>query len=42
LDRTEGKAAQAIEHSGFIAKTHEEALTELDNLGADETPTDDA
>ena len=35
-DRLDGKAAQAIEHSGFIAKTHEEALNELDNPATDD------
>jgi hypothetical protein len=31
IDRTDGKAAQAIEHSGMIASTHEELLKQLDN-----------
>lgn len=35
LDRGYGKPAQAIEHSGFIARTHEEELIALD------TPDDD-
>jgi hypothetical protein len=30
-DRIEGKAIQAIEHSGHIARTHEEELAALDN-----------
>ena|ERR1700730_11562314 len=34
LDRGLGKPAQAIEHSGSIARTHEEELTELDNPDA--------
>jgi hypothetical protein len=31
IDRTEGKPAQAIEHSGMIATTHEELLKQLDS-----------
>jgi hypothetical protein len=34
-DRLEGKPAQAIEHSGMIAATHEELLKQLDS--ADDT-----
>jgi hypothetical protein len=30
-DRIEGKAIQAVEHSGSIARTHEEELINLDN-----------
>ena len=38
-DRLDGKPAQAMEMSGSLAVTHEEALDELD--GADEPGTDD-
>jgi hypothetical protein len=31
MDRTEGRPAQSIEHSGMIARTPEEALANLDN-----------
>jgi hypothetical protein len=34
-DRLEGKPAQAVEHSGMIATTHEELLKQLDS--ADDT-----
>ncbi|MEO7143344.1 MAG: DUF5681 domain-containing protein [Bryobacteraceae bacterium] len=36
-DRIEGKAIQAIEHSGSIARTHEEELINLDNPEPDDT-----
>ena len=39
IDRTDGKAVQAIEHSGHIARTHEEELAALDNPDAE---SDDA
>jgi hypothetical protein len=38
-DRIDGKPAQAIEHSGHIASTHEEELAALDNPDAE---SDDA
>jgi hypothetical protein len=31
IDRTDGKAAQSVEHSGMIASTHEELLKQLDS-----------
>jgi hypothetical protein len=34
-DRLEGKPAQAVQHSGMIASTHEELLKQLDS--ADDT-----
>jgi hypothetical protein len=36
IDRTDGKAIQAVEHSGFIA-SHEEQLAALDNPESDDT-----
>jgi hypothetical protein len=36
IDRTDGKAIQAVEHSGFIARTHEEELVALDNPESDD------
>jgi hypothetical protein len=36
IDRTDGKAIQAVEHSGHIAKSHEEELTALDNPDSDD------
>ena len=36
IDRTDGKAVQAIEHSGSIARTHEEELLALDNSESDD------
>lgn len=38
-DRMDGKPAQAIEHSGSIARTHEEELITLDNPDADSDDT---
>jgi hypothetical protein len=35
-DRTDGKAIQAVEHSGSIARTHEEELGALDNPDPDD------
>lgn len=35
-DRLDGKPAQAIEHSGFIAQTHEDVLENLDNSESDD------
>jgi Family of unknown function (DUF5681) len=35
-DRIEGKAIQAIEHSGSIARTHEEELEALDSMDGNE------
>jgi hypothetical protein len=35
-DRLDGKAAQAIEHSGSIGLTHEEALSALSDVGEDD------
>jgi D-alanyl-D-alanine dipeptidase len=37
IDRTDGKAIQALEHSGHIARTHEEELETLDNPAMDDT-----
>jgi hypothetical protein len=39
LDRGHGKPLQAVEHSGSIARTHEEELTDLDNpdTGSDDS-----
>ncbi len=34
-DRLEGKPAQAIEHSGMIAATHEELRKQLDSQSDD-------
>jgi hypothetical protein len=39
IDRTDGKAVQAIEHSGHIARTHEEELAALDNPDAESDDT---
>jgi hypothetical protein len=36
INRTDGKAVQAVEHSGHIARTHEEELVALDNPGSDD------
>lgn len=36
IDRTDGKAIQAVEHSGHIARTHEEELAALDNPESDD------
>jgi len=36
IDRTDGKAAQAIEHSGSIARDHEDVLADLDNPDSDD------
>src|ERR1019366_7327877 len=36
IDRTDGKAAQAIEHSGSIARDHEDILETLDNPESDD------
>jgi hypothetical protein len=41
IDRTDGKAAQAIEHSGVIARSAEELLQELDNPETDDTNRED-
>jgi hypothetical protein len=41
LDRTEGKPAQSLEHSGMIATTHEELLKQLDSLPDDADREDD-
>jgi hypothetical protein len=38
IDRTDGKAIQALEHSGHIARTHEEELAALDNTDSDDAP----
>jgi hypothetical protein len=38
-DRMDGKPAQAIEHSGMIASTHEELLKQLDSM--DDTDRED-
>jgi hypothetical protein len=40
-DRLEGKPAQAVEHSGMIATTHEELLKQLDSLPDDADGEDD-
>jgi hypothetical protein len=37
-DRLDGKPAQSLEMSGSLALSHEEALDELDDKGADDTP----
>jgi hypothetical protein len=36
IDRTDGKAAQSIEHSGSIARDHEDVLETLDNPVSDD------
>ncbi len=36
IDRTDGKAIQAVEHSGHIARSHEEELAALDNPEPDD------
>ena len=41
IDRTDGKAAQSVEHSGMIATTHEELLKQLDSLPDDADGEDD-
>jgi hypothetical protein len=41
IDRTEGKPAQAIEHSGFVAASFEESLTQLDQQGSDDADRED-
>src|SRR5258708_1510249 len=41
IDRTDGKAVQAVEHSGHIARSHEEELAALDNLESDDSPAED-
>jgi hypothetical protein len=38
IDRTDGKAIQALEHSGHIARSHEEELAALDNPVSDDSP----
>ena len=38
LDRGYGKPAQAIQHSGKLAVSHEEALMEIDPEGGDDAP----
>jgi Family of unknown function (DUF5681) len=35
-DRLDGKPAQALEHSGSIGVTHEEALAALEHVGEDD------
>jgi hypothetical protein len=40
IDRTEGKPAQSIEHSGMIAATHEELLKQLDNQHIEDDDSD--
>jgi hypothetical protein len=37
-DRLDGKPAQAVEMSGNLAISHEEALNELDEPGTDDPP----
>jgi len=37
IDRTDGKAIQALEHSGYIS-SHEESLAALDNPETDDAP----
>jgi hypothetical protein len=40
-DRLDGKPAQAVEMSGGLAVSHEDALSELDEPGTDDkTPTE--
>jgi hypothetical protein len=36
IDRTDGKAIQAVEHSGHIFRTHEEELAALDGTELDD------
>jgi hypothetical protein len=41
IDRTDGKSIQALEHSGHIARSHEEELAALDNPVSDNNLQDE-